>query len=458
MRLFLLIRGDIDMKRIIAFSLVFVTVFSASAKLDPFSVYKLEAPENCVDRTLDKEQIGLTELIQMGICTNPALNRSYMSVKSSEAEVGQAKAEYLPSVTATGSASVSGTKYEKGTYDKRYPYSGNVGLDWLLFDFGGRSARLEKMKAYLSSAEFNYNAQLQETILSINNAYLRLLGAKEVLSSAKDSEKSYKKAYEESKRRYDLGLVALSDKLLAKTSYEQSKLTTLKAENTVKQAQGNLATLLNLTPDTSFNLMTPPKDKDITKLETTESVEKMMELALEQRPELKSKESGVQAAKENISAVRSTTLPTVSASGSAGYGDVWRKSSPYQLSTSAGVRLNVPLFTGFNDTYKVAAAEYQYRQAQYGLQETQNSIRNEVWSAYQDYQTAVEAYKISQAVLDSAKENERVAMKSYEVGKGDILNLLTATSQMSDARQGFVNAFYSVLISKANLYRAVGRF
>ena len=90
----------------------------------------------------------------------------------------------------------------RDSYD--YPYSGNVGLDWLLFDFGGRGARLEKMKAYLSSAEFNYNSQLQQTILSINNAYLTLLGAKEVLSSAKDSEKSYKKAYEESRRRFDL--------------------------------------------------------------------------------------------------------------------------------------------------------------------------------------------------------------------------------------------------------------
>lgn len=446
------------MTRFISLALICFAVCPAVAALDPFSVYKLNAPENCVDKELDKEQIGLPELIQMGICTNPSLNKAYMSVKTSEAEVGQSKSEYLPSVTASGSASVSGNKIEKGTYNKNYPYSGNIGLDWLLFDFGGRGARLEKMKAYLSSAEFNYNAQLQETILSINNAYLKLLGAKEVLISAKDTEKSYKKAYEESRRRFDLGLVALSDKLLAKTSYEQSKLTTIKAENTVKQAQGNLATLLNLSPDTSFNLMTPPKDKDITELETSEGVEKLMDLALEQRPELKSKESSVKAAKENISALRSTTLPTLSAAGSAGYGDTWRKSNPYQISTSAGLRLSMPLFTGFNDTYKVAAAEYQYRQAQYGLEETQNSIRNEVWGAYQDYQTAVEAYKISKAVMDSAKENERVAMKSYEVGRGNILNLLTATSQMSEARQELVNAFYSVLISKANLYRAIGRF
>ena len=432
--------------------------YNANAALDPFSVYKLQAPEGCVDKELSKEKIGLPELIQFGICTNPSLNREYMSVKASEADVGQAKSEYLPSVTASGSAGISGNKQEKGKYNKNYPISGNVGLDWLLFDFGGRSARLGKMQAYMRSAAFNYNAQLQETVLSINNAYLKLLGAQEVLSSAKDSEKSYKKAYEESKRRHDLGLVALSDKLLAKTSYEQSKLATIKAENTVKQAQGSLATLLHLSPDTSFNLQTPPKDKDITKLETSDTVEQMMKLALEQRPELKSKEESVTAAKENITAVRSTTLPTLTASGSAGYGDTWRKSNPYQVSTSAGLRLNVPLFTGFSDTYKVAAAEYQYRQAQYGLEDTQDSIRNEVWGAYQDYQTAVAGYKISKDVLKSAKENERVAMKSYEVGQGDILNLLTATSQLSDARQELVNAFYSVLISKANLYRAIGRF
>lgn len=446
------------MKKLLIALGVLGSVCTVHAGLDPFSVHKLKAPENCVDTALDQEEIGLPELIQMGICTNPTLSREYMAVKASEANVGQAKSEYLPTVSASGSASVSGNKAEKGKYNKSYPYSGNVGLDWLLFDFGGRGARLEKMKAYLSSAEFNYNTQLQETILSINNAYLKLLGAQEVLSSTKDSEKSYKKAYEESKRRFDLGLVALSDKLLAKTSYEQSKLATVKAQNSVKQAQGNLATLLNLSPDTSFNLKTPPKDKDITKLETSEKVEQLMDLALAQRPELKSKESSVTAAKENITAVRSTTLPSLSATGSAGYGDSWRKSNPYQLSTSAGLRLSVPLFTGFADTYKVAAAQYQYREAQFGLKETQNSIRNEVWASYQDYQTAVEAYKISKAVLDSAKENERVAMKSYEVGKGDILNLLTATSQMSDARQGYVNAFYSVLISKANLYRAIGRF
>lgn len=446
------------MKQYMCFLVFMLMGSSAMAGLDPFSVYQLDAPKGCVEKDLTQGEIGLPELIQMGICVNPSLSRSYMAVKVSEASVGQSTGEYLPSLTASGSVSVSDEKTEGASHLEGYPYSGNVGLDWLLFDFGGRGARLNKMKAYLASAEFNYNTQLQETVLSINNTYLNLLGAKEVLISTKDSEKSYKKAYEESVRRFDLGLVALSDKLLAKTSYEQSKLAVIKAENTVKKAEGDLATLLHLSPDTTFNLEKPPKDKDIIKLETSDSVEQMIALALAQRPELKSKESSVQGAKENITAQRSTTLPKLSVTGSVGYNDSWRERQLGRLSSSAGLRLNVPLFSGFADTYKVAAAEYEYRQAQFGLEETQDSIRNEVWAAYQDYETAVAAYHISNDVLAAAKENERVAMKSYEVGQGDILNLLTATSQLSEARQGLVNAFYSVLISKANLYRSVGRF
>ena len=226
----------------------------------------------------------------------------------------------------------------------------------------------------------------------------------------------------------------------------------------MKQNQGNLAVLLNLPPNTSFKLKKPPKDKKIEALETNASVEELMELALTQRPELKGKESELKAAKANVSAVRSTTLPVVSANGSVGYGDTWKQSNPYQMTSSAGLKVSVPLFTGFSDTYRVAGALYQEQQASLAIVETQDSIKNEVWKAYQNYKTAVSAYDIAQDVLKSAKENERVAMKSYEVGQGDILNVLTATSQLSNARQELVNAFYSVLISKANLYRSIGRF
>ena len=70
----------------------------------------------------------------------------------------------------------------------------------------------------------------------------------------------------------------------------------------------------------------------------------------------------------------------------------------------------------------------------------------------------MKSYDVSKKVLKSAEENERVAFRSYEVGSTDIINLLTAETQLAEARDAVINAFYTVLIDKATLYRAIGRF
>lgn len=82
----------------------------------------------------------------------------------------------------------------------------------------------------------------------------------------------------------------------------------------------------------------------------------------------------------------------------------------------------------------------------------------QVWSAYQDYKTALASYTINRDVLASAQENERVSHASYRAGKETLLNLLTVQAQLASARQELIVSFYTVLISKASLYRAIGKF
>ena len=440
------------------FILICLLATPALAELDPFSVYTAKAPDGCIDTPTTQGELTLPELIQIGICNNPKLNRSYMSVKASEAALGQAKSSYLPTVTGTGTIRQNHEKVQENGSRNNYPVSGNIALSWLVYDFGGRSAKTEQMRAYLDSAEFTHNANLHDTVLEINQAYFDLLSAQEVLKSMQESEKTFKKSYEESRKRFELGLVSASDKLLAKTSYEQSRLNVVQADNTLKKAQGNLAVLLNLSPDTALKVTTPPKDRDITKLETDETVQEMMETALSLRPELQSQKSQMTAAEREIAIIEAGNLPSISAGANAGWGDSWKKHNPYTMDTSMGFSLSIPLFTGFEDTYNAARAKYQYRQAALSVLETQDSVRKDVWNSYQDYMTATEAYRISKTMRESAKENERVAFASYQIGKGSILELLTAGSQLASARQQVIVAFYSVLTSKANLYRAIGRF
>ena len=109
--------------------LICALIFSGTPvlALDPFSVYTQNAPENCIDADVTKE-LDLPTLIQIGICNNPALNRDYISVKAQEAALGSTKADYLPTIEATGSASQSVSKAEGGKREDTSPYSGNIGL------------------------------------------------------------------------------------------------------------------------------------------------------------------------------------------------------------------------------------------------------------------------------------------------------------------------------------------
>ncbi len=447
------------MRKIFLLGMGIICFSGVAQAMDPFHVFEQKAPENCVDKDILKGPMGLPELLEIGLCNNPTLNRGYMEVKAKEASLGASKAEYLPSVTLKGAMEDTYNKVEDLNSNAANPYRLNAALSWMLYDFGGRSARVKRAENYMLSSGFEYNAQIKDTFLEINKAYFDLLSAQEVLKSAKTSEASFKKSYEESSRRYELGLVSLSDKLLAKTSYEESRLDVVQAENQVKTNQGKLAVLLNVSPTTDFNLLKPKNDRDLTKLSMQGmSVDKMIETAIGLRPEIQKADKDILAATENVKALKSMHMPTISLTASSGYGDDFKERNNFDYSSSIGLNVSVPLFSGFSVTYNVKEAEAQKEKALLQKEEMIEMVKNEVWTSYHNYKTAVSSYEISKKALESAVENERVAFASYQVGKGDILNLLTAGSQLSNARKEVIVAYYAVLTSKASLYRAIGRF
>ena len=459
------------MKKMLVTAGLAVLLTAPANAFDPMSVYTQKSPENCLSKVNVKGKLGLNDLIQIGVCNNPDLNRTFMAVRSAEAELGASKAAYLPNIALTAAATAS---HSKGQYDlpdanvykdmKAKPYSVNVALNWLLLDFGGRSATTDMMKAYMEQAAFGYNAALHDLVLGVHSAYMDLLSAKEVLKSAETSVASYKKSYDETQKKYQVGKAATSDLLLAKTTYLRSKLAVTAAQNTIEKNQANLATLLNLPPETKFNLVVPKKDDSSTALAEKMPVEKMIKLALDLRPEIKAAAKSKAAAQAGVSNAKSAMAPTLALTANASYADRWKDDKPfndgypYTYGGDVGVVLNVPLFEGFSKSYALAKARYDYRQAVWQEKSTEDAVKNEVWSAYQDYKTALASYTINQDVLTSAEENERGSRAAYWAGKETLLNLLTVQAQLATARQELITSFYTVLVGKSNLYRAIGKF
>lgn len=442
-------------------SLMVGTVMFAGTAVsaDKKDVYMAYAPEGCLDKEIAvNKEVSLIDLIKIGICNNPQLNADYMGLKASKADLGAAKSEYFPDINLGAGAGKSTQKFQGSHHTEDSPYNINLGLNLLLYDFGGRSARIDSFKYYLANAGFSYNSALQDLVLAIHTEYFKLLGAREDLKSARANESMYKKSYDEASRKYEVGMAALNDKLQTQTSYEQSKLQVIQMENAVKQYEGNLAMILNLPPQTTFKLKQPPKDRDLMALNKKDSLDEMIEVAARERDEVKAQEMMVNAANSSLKELKASRYGSFSLSAESGYNNSWKPERSYNRDNSIGINYKLPLFTGFETSYKIKSAKYRREQERHNLDTVRNQIKNEVWSAYNDYQTALKSYEVSKNVLKSAEENEKVAFKSYEVGNTDIINLLTAESQLADARDAFVVAFYTVLINKATLYRSIGRF
>lgn len=442
----------------LAVTLFLLQLNSVSAAEDR-EIYMVKSPDGCLEHDISvNKELSLIDLLKIGICNNPELNADYMGLRESEANLGAAKSEYFPNINLGAGMNKGTIKYQGRHHTENDPYHINLGLSLLLYDFGGRSARIDSFRYYLANAGFAYNSALQNLVLTIHTNYFKLLGAREDLKSARANEAMYKKSYDEASRKYEVGLAALNDKLQTQTSYEQSKLQVLEMENAVKQYEGDLAMTLNLPPQTKFKLKQPPKDRDLTVLNKKDTLDKMIEIASRERDEVKAQEMALNAANSSLRELKASRYGSFSLSAESDYNNSWRSTRSYNRDNSIGINYQLPLFTGFNTSYKITAAKHRREQERYNLDAVRNKIKNEVWSAYHNYQTALKSHEVSKKVLKSAQENERVAFKSYEVGSTDIINLLTAESQLAEARDALVNAFYTVLINKATLYRSIGRF
>ena len=216
-------------KSVISFVFLFFSItFTAYAAeeegiSDPLSVLSnISTPKQCIKEDIDNHSLSLSDLIEIALCNNPTLNRSYMEAKASAASYGESLSTYFPSITGEADTGYNSSKIGGGSSQSSSDAGASISLSWLIYDFGGRQADVAITKKNLEAANFSHNQLMQDTIFSVINAYYNLLSARELLNSVMVNEEAFRKSYEVASKRYDLGLVRLSDKLQAETSYAQN--------------------------------------------------------------------------------------------------------------------------------------------------------------------------------------------------------------------------------------------
>ena len=397
---------------------------------------------------------SLQDVINLGLCRNPQTAAAYASLRSSHFNKNAGYANYLPNV----SAGVSAGKNYRDKEWQDWNYSASLSASYLIFDFGKRESDFAQTLAAYRAAGFDYDETVQNFIYGLIGSYYELLNADADVESAKSALTVAQTAKDTADKKFKAGSVAKADVYKAETTLASSQLSLERAKNNREIAKGTLLTKLSFPADQE--IMIADMSSSFGTEAENESIDELIKIAREQRPDLLKASANKDAAWHKRNSAFLRNLPSISASGSVSwgddnFGDIFAPESN-QINGSIGIRASMPLFAGFANLYGLRAAESDYDRAKYNEQQTKNAAMMDVFTAYQNYKTAQTVLKHSESLLKSATESERVTSGMYKVGRATMLDWQQSQSELVNAQKQNNAAKYDLFIKRAAVALAIG--
>ncbi len=443
-------------------TLLVIALTALADRGDPFDTAKLrpqspaqawdqaEAPP-CAAQAQIPDPLTLLDAIELALCNNPRTRETWAAAKGSAAQVGVARGAYLPSVTVNGSVQ-STEQRNTVTAGRRDLATGSVALNYLLFDFGGRNATLEQARQALFAADWTHNTTLQSVLQDAATSYFQLFADEESVGAAKTAEDSALKSLDAARARLKAGAATRADVLQSQTAFSQAQLTRVQAEGSAASSRGVLANRIGIHSDRPIRIV-PPGDLEARLMADT-AVEQLVQTATARRPDLLAAEAGVQAAESNIKIQEAAGKPTISAFSTATASSL----DPGQDTRTGaiGVSISIPVFTGYQSTYRIRGARELLEQRQATRDRLRNDVTLNVWQAFQDLRTQSQALTTSGDLVASARESFDVALGRYKAGVGTVTDLLNAQSALASANQQRIQARLAWNVAKITLAKAIG--
>jgi outer membrane protein len=286
----------------------------------------------------------------------------------------------------------------------------------------------------------------QQLMLRTAEAYFNVLRSQDNLSTAQAEEKAVKRSLEQTKQRYDVGLIAITDVYEAQARYDLSYVNLLGQESGLDISYEAIENLTgerydNVSPLLETLAMEMPEPAD---------VNEWVDSGLDKYPGILLAESGREAVRLQRNATRSNHLPTVDLVAS--YSDSSQdKMDLGSTTTAVGVQISVPLLAGGSLYGQSKQAAMKYAAADYDLEKQRRDVKQNIRSLYYKVHTDVLNIKARKQAIKSAKSALDATETGYKVGTRNIVEVLDAQRNLYQAQRDYANARYDYIINLLNL-------
>jgi outer membrane protein TolC len=335
-----------------------------------------------------------------------------------------------------------------------------LSVKWLLLDFGQRRATVDAAKERLMMANVGFNATHQKIVFEVTERFYTLNVARQKVKVGKAALRSAQTVEQAAKARLDQGLTTKPEYLQAQqqsAQYDFELQAAVALESDARIALINSIGILPTTPIQVVDALDAPIDKPL-----AESVDRMIDRALSQRPDLIAKLANLRAKQAEVRKVRAEYFPKVALDAHVGRLklDVSIADSDYfgddHTVYGAAIAVEVPIFDGFARREKMRIAESEVRAAEGELENARDDAVREVWKAYTDLKTALRKQDSAAKLLTAAENASAAVLEAYQHGLGTYTEVVTTQRNVAAAQSVNYETRAAIHSSAAALALSVG--
>jgi len=334
--------------------------------------------------------------------------------------------------------------------------SGDLTASQTLFNLSQWYAFQSGKKAS-DQAEAQFRSDQQALIVRVVQAYTDVLKAVDAYNTAQSQETAFARQLEQTKQRFDVGLVAITDVYDSQASYDSAKVDVLNAKGAVAIA---FEALDNIT-GSSIKSIAPLADDYLIRNPDPADRNVWVDKALVGNADLQVIGFARDAAQQNAESKRTAYYPTVTASFQHNENklDTSPDSPLYDANRHSdifAITFNMPLYTGGGISASRRQAIEQYNAADDQYTYVKRSTVQATRSYYLAVTTGVARVDAQKQAIVSAKSALDATQAGYEAGTRNIVDVLLAERALFSAEYLWSTARYQYILDKLNLYKVSG--
>jgi len=400
--------------------------------------------------------LTLDEVVRIALENHSSVKSAQFQIKAQDAAVHQQMSAYYPSVNFNNSYRTSNTVGgTSATTSKAFDtVSSAANVSMTLYNFGKREGLVQSARDTLDATQYAYNTTANNIVLAVKQSYYGVLQANALLRVNEDTVKSREVTLRQAQGFYDVGTKPKSDLTQAEANLYLAQANLIAARNGVDVAWANLINAMGVD-----DYPKQPLPEDLSVAPFPMSLDEAKKTAFSSRPELLQFDAQLKAQDELIAVARRNHLPDFLFNSSYGRqgNDAASNLFPLQPSWQVQLSVNIPIFNGFQTTYQVQQALYNYYSIKEQERVERQQVALQVQQNYLNLGAAQEIVKANEAAVRAAKENLELHQGRYQVGYAPLVEVTDAQTTYTTAQTNYVNALVSYKLALAQLVNAIGR-